>query len=198
MKKSSKAITLIEIMVVITIMWILMIWSISLWKSKDIKTNSQIAASEIKSWIEEIQFNSISWKWVNWTTDLINPDFWTLKLKWDWTVTTNYTLNWTEYLYKNLNIPGWNNRTIIEPWKPLWAEWVTCETQDWIKSSASNNETISINFKWPIITNVTSDLWLSCIWNPRYVRVDVWYLNSEYTSKIQIDRVASLITVSQN
>lgn len=152
--KNKKAFTLIEILIVITIIWILVMWfsNINLNTISD-KQRAESFLNKVKNNIETVKNNALIWRWI-WT-DLFVPKQWKIEVSnnWNWKLSTSY-YDWTNwhnyseyslipeinYSIKNIecadfswntwSLDGWTNTwTIIITWWNLELSW--CDDTDY-------------------------------------------------------------------
>jgi len=109
-KNSLLAYTLMELLVVITIIGIIAIWTTQLdFNRLSQKQQVSIEAIKIINIIEEVRNNALTWKWI-WVT-LETPDAWKIDISRSasGTVTSSYTLNdgssWTPYSFWSWQAP---------------------------------------------------------------------------------------------
>lgn len=104
MKKNKKWFSLIELIVVISMISIIWIaaWKINFNKLID-NQNSLMFSNDIYSNIEKVRNNSLLWKWVSSWTLIQYPEKWLVKI---WTWWTNWTISWffsTWWILTNYN-----------------------------------------------------------------------------------------------
>lgn len=139
-QNSIRAFTLIELIVWITIIIILLLWTTQIdFNRLSQKQELEILTNNIKSNFEILRNNSLSWKWI-WTS-LIVPDSWMFEISNSnsWTVANSY-LSWgTWYNYEN--------QLIFKNW--LYISWLKClELDKTLDDDLLSTWTWWIIFKW--------------------------------------------------
>lgn len=183
MKKVKKIIwfTLIELLLVITIIWIIALWLSQMnFNASSDKQKNEIFTNKIISNFEEVRNYSLLWKWI-WV-NLDNPEKWKVEFSttWSWNITSYYfswaiwtkyneNLFWTGYEIKNIECISLDN--IDRSWNIAWT---------WI-----------IEIIWPKLT-----LTWACNTDPSYKKllIDVSYKNN-FENNIEINTVNWLISI---
>lgn len=135
--------TLIEIMVVISLIMIITTWlaNINFWQSAD-KQRTALLNNNIYTIIDNVKNNSLLWRAV--TTNQIVPEEWRVNISTtnSWTINTFY-LSWSEWI----NIESLNFETdILE-----YISDIKCYNIDWTNETPIDWDNINVLFKlWEI------------------------------------------------
>lgn len=153
MKKNKKWFTLIELIVVISLLAIITIASTKMNFNKNIeKQNSLMFANEIHSNIEMIRNNSLLWKWVSDGIDIIHPTKWNIHIStwivntWNhWIIKWQYSTGWTFAKYNDFEVKFIDTHSYISK--------LTCYDINKTTSSTQNNIDIEVigstlSFSW--------------------------------------------------
>lgn len=172
MKKNSKWFTLIEILVVISIIWILVVWYNKINFNPQIdKQNSLLFLNNIFTTIEKIRNDSLIWKWV-WT-DLIYPEKWIISLSTTGNLNISY-LSWTTTIpYEDFNIDYINNSAYISKLK--------CFSID--KNFSTTTSNVDIEITW-------SNLSLSWCSSPNYKILEITTKYKNFENIIRLNTVS--------
>ena len=182
-KKLNNAFTLIELLIVISIIAII-IWGINFlnfnkhWNKYKLETK----AIKIVSQIEEIRNNALLWKWI-WT-DLFVPEKYKIDFStsWSWIISTQY-LSWTylDYNLFNKRIEFLNDFSSISEVKCL-----KLDKSLW--NSLTNTQTWTIFIKW-----ANMSLSWSCDSTTKILELNI--KRKSDTKKIQINTLNWLIEI---
>jgi len=149
-KNLTKGFTLMELLVVITIIWIMTIWAMNM--KFDISDREKLAMfdNEIITQIEQIRDFALIWKWVlDGSNRLVVPDRWDIVLSpsdWGtskWKIVSRYYLDSsnTNTVYKEYDAKN-----------PFLIETITCKELDNTDNDIANNENVTLIFKWSKIS----------------------------------------------
>lgn len=141
-KEKNKAFTIIELMIWITLISILIIWSTSIdFNSLSIKQKLEIFTNSIKSEYESTRNNALIWKWI-WT-DLIVPEKWRIEYSKSnsWTIITS-TYDWI----------NWNkiDNILFEEW--YYISKISCLELDETLNNEIDTWTWIVEFNWSNIS----------------------------------------------
>jgi len=187
--KNNNAFTLIELMIWITILWILALAISNIDFNR--LSNSQkldIFAWKIKNSYETIRNNALSWKWIwpnlvvpdKWTIDFSKSNSWTILSKaYSWT-----TNSWTTELYNSqIDIPYDYNISSIKCWEYLQNRTLYNEmTNTW-----------TIEFNW-INIKLNTNLDINCDANKDKI-LELTIKNKQETKIININTLNWLVEI---
>jgi len=175
MKKSINWFSLIELLVVISVIWIVIFWASKINFNPQIdKQNSLLFLNNIFTTIEKIRNDSLFGKWV-WT-NLSYPDKWIISLARHRNLNISY-LSWTNNIpYTDFHINYLNNLASIEK--------LTCKTLDNSLSSTTNN--IEIEITW-------SNLTLSWCTSPNQKILEITTKYKNFENIIKLNTVSWVI-----
>lgn len=178
--KNINGFTIMELMIAITIIWIIFIWSTNInFKYISDRQKLEIFTNKIISEIERIRNNSLIWKWI-WTT-LIVPEKWKIEFNswWNWTSTWNIITsyyNWSIWIQENnLKIEKLTNINKVD-----------CIDVSWLVLPLNNTQTWTIIFEW----------WkYNLLWDcpSNYSNIEIYTSSLSYTWSINFDVVSWLI-----
>lgn len=176
-KINTLAFSLIELLVWMSIITIVILWSSNLWfKNMSDRQKLEIFNNKIIWEIEEVRNNSLIWKW-----------FWvnlTVPLEWkidfsrnnSWIVKTSYTNDWTNRIEKNnLDIDDLMNISSI-----------SCKSVSGTTNTLSATQTWTIFFKWWKYI-----LWWNC--PTAYSNLIIQTFNKWYYKSVEFDVISWLI-----
>jgi len=180
--KNINGFTIVELLVAITIIIILIIWSNNIsFKYVNDKQKLEIFTNKIISEIERIRNNSLVWKWI-WV-NLNVPKLWKIEFNswWNWTsswnVITSY-YSWSTWIQEN--------KLIID--KNFALKNINCIAVDWNINILTTAETWAILFEWWKY----SLTW--CVFCPsNYSNIEIETMSKLFTWSINFDIVSWLI-----
>lgn len=141
MKKKIMAFTLIEILLVISIIWMMTLWVSRLYMNVNSdKQNLNIFTVKFSSIIDTVKNYSLVWKWI-WN-NLVTPDSYTIRISTWWYITTYYNTWTSDIVFNELTIPSFDLNYKVN--------FITCRTITY--TSPSKKSVIDIIFKWSDIT----------------------------------------------
>ena len=172
---SKTAFTLIEILVVISMIMILVIWlsRIDLSKGQDVQQSLSFS-QKLQIPIEKTITNALIWKWI-WTS-LMVPSAWKIDISKanSWTLITSYT---------------WGSRIQYET--------ITAEKLSEISNircyDLNNNltQTMNITETWTIYIT-WCQIWTNCIWSWKIMEIETKY-KKLFPHKIRINSVSGIV-----
>ena len=170
---SKTAFTLIEILVVISMIMILVIWlsRIDLSKGQDVQKSLSFS-QKLQNPIEKTITNALIWKWI-WTS-LMVPNAWKIDISKtnSWTLITNYL--------------SWASRTIYET--------ITAEKLSEISNircyNLDNSSPLTIT-TWTIYIT-WSQIWTNCTWSWKIMEIETKY-KKLFPHKIRINSVSGIV-----
>lgn len=176
-KNKNTAFTVMELLVVITIIITIVIWASNInFNSSTNKQKLEIFTNKIISKIETIRTNDLVWKAeINWT-ELKVPERWILEVSNQnyWKLVTKTEKNWIIKIVDELEIEEWYS--IKE---------VSCSTNDWTFNTT--DKWIIIFEKWQYKLD-----WVNCNSGENKIKIKTKFLANE--SNIYFDIVNWLIT----
>lgn len=170
--------TLIELMVVITIIWILALWISNVnFRAMSDGQKLKTYTNNIINNIETIRNNALMWKWV--TSDLIVPPSWKIDFgfSWSWSISTFYSwATWVPYSEFDTNFSDYYSIDSIR-----------CLTLDWTEdNNLSVWEVWSVYIKQNIL-----DLSWDCLDTSKILEITTAY--KWFTNKFSVNTVNWLV-----
>ncbi len=177
LKNKNKAFTVMELLVVITLIIIMIAWASNInFNSSTSKQRLEIFTNKVISQIETIRTNDLVWKAeLNWV-DLEIPDKWIIEVSSSnsWSIITKIEKSWTQEVINKLELEQWYSISEI-----------TCSTNNWTPTT-TNTWTIIFE-KWNYIID-----WIGCNSWENTIRIKTKFLSDE--KNIYFDSVNWLIT----
>jgi Tfp pilus assembly protein FimT len=138
--KATRAFTLAEIMVWITIISILAIWITNMdFNRLSKKQELEIELVKITNIIEETKNNALIWRWVDNGSWLVTPDNWAVVIdtSWSWSIESIWSIwAWT------WSLSSWQTKFPFEITNML------CQTTDGLTDDTSTDPIVFINYTW--------------------------------------------------
>lgn len=173
MIKSSRWFTLTELLVVITIIWILIVWASNINFNPQIdRQNAEMFSNNIFTSIETIRNNSLLGKWVWSGSIMTHPEKWTVNITSNGTgsISANYTSG-TTFPVSTFSVDFINQHGRIAG--------LSCETIDGASTSTGNS--VAIDFTWNTLS-FTGNTW--CSSDKKILKIKTQYKTFEKTIKI--------------
>jgi len=143
MKKKISAFTLIELLTVISIIWIITLWVSRIYlNSTNDRQNLNVFIVKFSSILDTVKNFSLVWKWI-WP-DLVTPLSYIVSVSTWWYITTYYNTWFTDEVYDPLTIPSLDSNYKINS--------ITCRNIANTTTLVSQKNNIDIIYKWSIIT----------------------------------------------
>ena len=184
----NKAFSLIELLVAISVIWLLALWTTSIdFNRLNNNQKIEIFTNKIKTNIESVRNKALSWKWI-WT-DLTVPQKWSIDFSkmWSWTIVTKAIANDSTILdINNFTVKSWYNFSSIKCWKYGQNE----------SDYKEMNNTWTIDFIWWDIKLIINPLDIDCWVNEsRILLLNVNKISNNI--KIKIDTLSWLIQIKK-
>jgi len=169
------AFTLIELMVWISILWILAFWATSINLDRlSSKQELEIFTNNITTNFESVRNYSLSWKWIWINLDV--PSKWKIDYSWNWswTIITSTSYDWTNWIDTEIiNFQWVNYISEIKCWG--------LNEEESLYNILNSSWTWSIIFDWAILKLDT--IWdINC--DPLIDRILELTVNNKLNSKI--------------
>lgn len=185
MRFSKKGFTLMELLVVITLIWIMTIWAMNMRFDISNSEKLNIFDTQVMNPIELARDFALIWKWITTWANLVIPEEWKIIISpsdwWGnlWSIETLYTINTVETSYSTYNVK-----------KPFLIENVSCKLLDDTINDINWTDTITITFSWQNINIDSSNL--GCQDNVKEIIITTNILD-EVRWKITINKLSWVI-----
>ena len=187
---SKKGFTIIELLVVITIISIMVVWVMNMRFDSSDTEKLNILDNEIITNLEQIRDFSLIWKWIlnSWKLEIpdsrktiISPSDWTISF---WKIEKKYTINSTVSDYSEY---------IVQ--KPFKIDKIECRLLNNIVNEISATDSVTIKFEWQKISINSTDI--NCQDKVKEIIITTNILEKR-KNKISINKLSGVIQKVKN